>query len=89
MRIKKGLHIKDIAGERVLIMQGHTGVDMTKVVSFNTTAEWLWNQLSGREFEPEDVSNLLTERFNPDDATAKKDAQNWIDRLWDCNALEI
>jgi hypothetical protein len=89
MRIKKGLPIKDIAGERVLIMQGHAGVDMTKVISFNTTAEWLWNELSGKEFVPEDVSNLLVERFNTDIAVAEKDAQKWIDRLLDCNALEI
>ncbi|GHV08554.1 hypothetical protein FACS1894160_3040 [Bacteroidia bacterium] len=89
MQIKKGLRIKDIAGERVLIMQGHAGVDMTKVVSLNTTAEWLWNQLSDREFMPEDVSNLLTERFDLDDATAQKDAQKWIDSLLACNALEI
>jgi hypothetical protein len=89
MQIKKGLRIKDIAGERVLIMQGHAGVDMTKVISFNATAEWLWNQLSDKEFVTEDVSNLLIERFHLDDVIAKKDAQNWIDSLLNCNALEI
>jgi len=46
MRIKKGLKIRNIAGEKVLIMQGQVGVDMTKVISFNNTAEWLWNHLS-------------------------------------------
>ena len=88
MQIKEGLEIRNIAGEKVLIMQGRFGADMTKVVSFNATAEWLWNTLSGRAFSPEDVTRLLTERFQVDDETAEADAKNWIDLLTRCNAIE-
>jgi len=88
MKIKEGLEIRNIAGEKVLIMQGRFGIDMTKVVSFNDTAEWLWNTLYGRTFSPEDVSRLLTERFLVDDETAEADARKWIDQLTKCNALE-
>ena len=88
MKIKEGLEIRNIAGEKVLIMQGRFGVDMTKVISFNETAEWLWNTLYDRIFSPEDVSRLLTERFQVDDETAEADALKWIDELVKCNALE-
>jgi len=88
MQIKKGLEIRDIAGEKVLIMQGRFGLDMTKVVSFNATAEWLWDSLYGRMFSPEDVSSLLIERFNLDAETAAADAQKWIDQLVKCSAIE-
>jgi len=88
MQIKKDLEIRDIAGEKVLIMQGRFGVDMTKVVAFNATAEWLWNTLYGRTFSQEDVTRLLTERFQVNEETAEADAKNWIDQLTQCNAIE-
>jgi len=88
MKIKEELEIRNIAGEKVLIMQGRFGIDMTKVVSFNETAEWLWNTLYGRTFSLEDVSDLLTERFQVDGETAEADARKWIDQLVKCKALE-
>jgi len=88
MQIKKGLEIKNIAGEKVLIMQGRVGVDMTKVVSFNTTSEWLWNTLYDRAFSLEDVTLLLTDRFQVKAGTAEADAKNWVDQLKQCNAIE-
>lgn len=88
MQIKKGLEIRNIAGEKVLIMQGRVGMDMTKVVSFNATAEWLWNTLYERTFSPEDVTGLLIERFQVDAETAEADAKKWIDQLVQCNAIE-
>ena len=88
MQIKKGLEIRDIAGEKVLIMQGRVGVDLTKVVSFNATAEWLWNTLYDRAFSLEDATRLLVERFQVDEETAETDAKKWIDQLIQCNAIE-
>ena len=88
MQIKKGLEIRNIAGEKVLIMQGHVGLDMTKVVSFNATAEWLWDTLYGQTFSQEDVTRLLTERFQVDTEIAEADAKKWIDQLVQCNAIE-
>jgi len=88
MQIKEGLEIRNIAGEKVLIMQGRYGVDMTKVVSFNATAEWLWNTLYGKTFSMEDVTDLLIERFEVDADTAAADAKKWIDQLQQCKAIE-
>jgi len=88
MKIKKGLEIKTIAEEKVLIMQGRVGMDMTKVVSFNATAEWLWDTLYDREFSLEDVTRLLTERFQVNAEEAEEDAKKWIDQLKQCNAIE-
>ena len=88
MRIKKGLKIRSIAGENVLIMQGHVGVDMTKVASFNDTAKWLWDELYEKEFSLDDITQLLVAHFNIDAVVAKMDAGKWIEQLTACNALE-
>lgn len=89
MKIKKGLKIRTIANENVLILQGILGVDMTKVVAFSETAKWLWDELIEKEFSLESVTHLLVTHFNVDTDIAEKDAQNWIDQLSACNALEI
>ena len=80
MRIKEEIKIKEIAGERVAIRQGEFGVDMTKIIAFNPSAEWLWNQLSGKDFSEEDVVGLLISVYALDEATAEKDARKWIDQ---------
>jgi len=88
MKIKNGLKIRTIADENVLILQGAVGVDMTKIVSFNETAKWLWDELIEKDFLLEDVVGLLVAHFKVDAATAQKDALAWIDQLSSCNALE-
>ena len=89
MKIKEGLKIRSIAGEKVLIMHGRVGVDLTKLVSFNSTAEWLWDSLINKEFEVDDVISLLMEQYQIDYDIAIRDAHNWIEQLLLCKALEI
>jgi hypothetical protein len=88
MKIKKGYKLKNIAGECVLVVQGHAGIDATKIIVFNPTAEWLWKNLSDREFTAEDVTGLITAQYGIDTAQAEADASAWITRLSDCNILE-
>ena len=89
MKIKEGLKIRNIAGEKVLILQGRAGADMTKLVSFNPTAEWLWNSFLEKDFNEDDVISVLIEHYHVDSDTATKDASTWIKQLLSCNALEI
>jgi hypothetical protein len=88
MKIKPDIKIKEIAGERVAIMQGTADVDMTKVVSFNPTAEWLWNKLIGSDFSEDDVVQLIIDNFNLDAATATADAQRWIAQCVDAAIID-
>jgi hypothetical protein len=81
MQIKKGLKIRSIADENVLIMQGQVGADMTKVASFNNTAKWLWDELNGKEFSLDDVTQLLVSHFNVDVAIAEADQPIGVHRL--------
>ncbi|MDR2474810.1 MAG: PqqD family protein [Bacteroidales bacterium] len=89
MKIKNGYKIKDIAGERVLIVQGKNTTDMTKVISFNPSAELLWKELAEKEFTLEDVSRLIEEYFHVDERTAATDAQAWITQLADANVIDL
>ena len=53
---------------------------MTKIISLNESALYLWNALAGKEFSVDDAARLLTERYEVDDATAARDAAAWVEK---------
>ena len=88
MRIKQGHKVREIAGENVVIMQGRNGADLTQIITLNESALILWQALSGSDFEVEDAQRVLTENFEVDDATALRDAQQWVERMRECKLIE-
>ena len=67
MKIREEYKVREMAGEHVVIMQGRLGVDMTKIISLNESALYLWNALAGKEFSVDDAARLLTERYEVDE----------------------
>ena len=62
MKIKEQYKVREMAGEHVIIMQGKHGSDLTKIISLNESALYLWNELQGKEFDAEVVANLIMHR---------------------------
>lgn len=87
MKIGREYKIREIAGEHVVIAQGRFGADMTRVISLNDSAVYLWNALCDGEFTARDATRLLTERYEVDEATAARDAAAWIARLEKCGVV--
>ena len=81
MKIDSKIKVRDIAGEKVVIMQGRLGADLTRIIQLNGSSEWLLEQLAGRDFEVADVVELLTSRYDVDERTATVDAAKWIEQL--------
>lgn len=88
MKIKEQYKVREMAGEHVIIMQGKHGSDLTKIISLNQSALYLWNELQGKEFDTEVVANMLVERYGIDKGVATTDAERWIERLRECNITE-
>lgn len=78
MKLIPDLILREIAGEKMLVLNGSAGIDLTKVVMLNTTAEYLWNSLQEREFTNEDVEELLIQKYGIEKEQAVTDAGNWI-----------
>lgn len=55
MKIREEYKVREMAGEHVVIMQGRQGVDMTRIISLNESALYLWNALVGKEFTVDDA----------------------------------
>ena len=88
MKIKEQYKVREMAGEHVIIMQGKHGSDLTKIISLNESALYLWNELQGKEFDTETVANMIVERYGIDKGVATADAERWIEKLSECNIAE-
>ena len=81
MQINPQYKVRNVVDENVVMVQGKNAGDMTTVVALNDTSLFLWNSLSGREFELSDVVSLLTEKYDVEIERATSDAESWIDTM--------
>ena len=77
-----------MAGEHVVIMQGELGSNLTKIISLNDSALYLWQAIEGKTFDVNTIADLLAEHYGIDDQVAQNDAARWLDRLEECGLLE-
>lgn len=88
MKIKKGVNLRKIAGESILMLQCEKGVDMTKVISLNPTSELLWNNIVNIEFSIDTIVNILLDNYDVSREEAQRDAQKWVNTLKSCDVIE-
>ena len=77
MKIKEGFILRSICGQNVISGEGVANVNFSKLVSLNETAAFLFTKVSGKEFTPETMADLLLEEY---DVTPER-------ALADCKAL--
>lgn len=88
MKIKQQYKVRDMAGEHVVIMQGEFAADMTRIISLNDSALYLWSEIYGREFSVDMVATLLTDHYGIDVDVAMQDARRWVGKLIECGLVE-
>lgn len=81
MKINPIYKVRNVAGEDIVLLQGKTGADMTRVVGFNASALLLWNSLQGKEFTCADAVKVLMDNYEVDEATATADVEQWIETM--------
>ncbi len=80
--------LRSLAGCFIVTGDGRSPVDFSKVISLNETAAYLWNEVKDKEFTVDDLTALLTARYEVDEATAKADAQKLTDTWREAGLLE-
>lgn len=81
MRTKKGFHLRSICGEQIIVAEGKENIDFSKIISMNESAAYLWQQVQGREFGDDDLTDMLLKEYDVDEATASKDVLD-IRKQW-------
>lgn len=88
MKINSNYKLREIAGETIIVNQGESGVNMTRIISLNSSAKCLYEQLVGQEFTLEDVANVLVDTYGIEADKALVDARKWVDALKNCKVIE-
>lgn len=75
MRTKKGFKLRDICGEKIIVAEGLENIDFCNIISMNESSAYLWKQVEGKEFTVEQLAELLTNEYEVDKETAKRDCK--------------
>lgn len=81
IQIKNGYKLCPVGDEYVVIAEGTDYVDFARIVTLNSSAAYLWEQLAGRTFDLDYVVATLTSHYDVSPATARTDARHFIDAL--------
>ena len=87
MRIEPSFKLRDIAGETIVVNQGKVDKDMTKIISLNASAKYLFETLQGEDFLLEEVAKALVDKYGISIEKANNDAFVWVDALRKCSII--
>lgn len=64
MRLREGLVLRKVGDDNVIVDPGQGVVDLSRVFTLNETAAWLWEKIINRDFEVDDLVNLVKEEYD-------------------------
>ncbi len=88
MKINPKFVAREVMGETIVVNQGSGGADLTKIISLNETATWLWKRFAGVDFNADEVAQALVDEYAIDGDLAIRDANSWIESLKNCGVIE-
>ena len=81
MKAKPGFNLRVVCGENIIVAEGEENIDFSNIISMNESSAYLWQNIQGKEFNHEDLVDLLTQEYEVDEATALKDVKA-LTELW-------
>ncbi|MBR5013879.1 MAG: PqqD family protein [Bacteroidales bacterium] len=81
MKIKDGFILREMCGENIVTAEGIEHINFNKLISLNSSAAYLWENLIGKEFSVEDMAALLVEQYDIDMELALKDSES-LSKAW-------
>ena len=80
MRQKKGLVLRNVCGENVIIGEGLEAIDFGRLLCLNETAAWLWQQAEKlSEFTVDQLTEALCEEYDVTADQAYEDVASMVD----------
>lgn len=87
MKIRPEFMLHKIGNEYIVMHDGSTNVDFSRIINLNNTAVYLWQRFHKEDFDAEALSRALTERYDVTAEQALLDAEAFIRSLQRCNIL--
>ena len=74
MKIKKGFTMRTVMGQNIVLAEGNNSDTYGKIISLNTSAAKLWDELKGKSFDVDDAADILVKNYSIDREQAVADA---------------
>ena len=81
MYIKKGVILRRIGSEYIIIVPNKNIVDLTEVYTLNEMSAWIWEQFRDKEFTIEHIVDIVEQQYEVDRDKAMSDVQTFVDIL--------
>ena len=75
MKTKQGFRLRELGGDYILIGESAELVNFNHLITFNEAAAYLWQQVEGKEFDAETLTQLLLAEYEVSEEMARRDAQ--------------
>jgi hypothetical protein len=75
MKIKDGFELRSICGENIIISHGKENINFTKIITLNESAALIWNSIIDKDFNIDDMVSVITNEYEVDADTARKDCE--------------
>lgn len=81
MKIKKGFTLRSVMGQNIVLAEGNNSDSFGKIITLNSSATMLWNELKGKQFDVATVADLLVDAYGIDPVQARDDAGYFVDLM--------
>lgn len=89
MKTKKGFNLREVCGEHIVVAEGIENIDFTNIISMNESSAYLWEKAQAEEnFDESFLVKMLLEKYDIDEATAKKDVAELVNLWKEANIIE-
>ena len=88
MKTKKGFNLRQVCGENVIVAEGAENIDFSSIISMNESAAYLWNSIQGKEFDKNNLVELLIQEYEVDADTAAKDVEALVAQWMKAGIIE-
>ena len=88
MKAKNGFNLRTVCGENILVAEGEENIDFSNIISMIESSAYLWNSIQGKDFEVNDLVDLLIEMYEVDEETATRDARLLVDQWKQAEIIE-
>ena len=89
MKIHEGFEVRSVCGEYMMVAMGEKNIDFSHVIAFNETSVFIWNQMLAGKNTIDDVAKAVTEEYEVDFETARKDVETLVKQLAEYGVVEL
>jgi len=80
--------MRSICGENIIVAEGIDNIDFNRIITMNESSTYLWKKLQGRDFTIDDMVQLLTDEYEVDPDTARRDAEALCEKWMEAGIAE-